>query len=61
MLSAAGLRVTATELEILIAPQSSTHRSKAIAALCEELNRTETCFPGSSLRPRYAVQGVAAP
>jgi hypothetical protein len=27
----------------------------------EELNRTETCFPGSSLRLRYAVQGVPAP
>jgi transposase len=61
MLSAADLRVTATELEIVIASQSSLHRSKAIAALCAELNRTGTCFPGSSLRLRYAVQGVPEP
>ncbi|MCC6234852.1 MAG: hypothetical protein IT580_19570 [Verrucomicrobiales bacterium] len=61
MLIAADLSVMATQLEILIALQSSPHHSKAIAALCEELNRTETCFPGSSLRLRYAVQGVSAP
>lgn len=56
--SGADLHVTATELQVTLAPQSAPHRSKAIAALCEELNRTETCFPGSPLRLRYAVRGV---
>ncbi|MBL9129344.1 MAG: helix-turn-helix domain-containing protein [Verrucomicrobiales bacterium] len=59
--SAADLHVTATELQITLARQSAPHRSKAMAALCEELNRTETCFPGTSLRLRYAVQGVPIP
>ena len=36
--------------------EHSPHRSKAIAALCEELNRSNTRFPGSSLRLHYAVR-----
>ena len=40
-----------------IAPQSSAHRTKAIAALCGELNRTNTVFPGTKLKLRYAVKG----
>jgi hypothetical protein len=55
--SAADLEVTETELRITLAPLSSPHRTRAIAALCEALNRTETVFPGSRLRLRYAIQG----
>ena len=29
----------------------------AIAALCEMLNRMEVCFPGTSLRMRYGIEG----
>jgi transposase len=54
--STADLEVTATELRITLAPLSSAHRTRAIAALCEELNRTETVFPGSRLRLRYAIR-----
>lgn len=54
--SAADLEVTETELRVNIAPQSSTHRTKAIAALCEELNRTNIVFPGTKLRLRYAIK-----
>ena len=54
--SAADLEVTATELRITLAPLSSAHRTRAIAALCNELNQTETVFPGSRLRLRYAIQ-----
>ena len=32
------------------------HRTRAIATLCEELNRTGICFPGSALRLCYAIQ-----
>ena len=54
--SAADLKVTRTELRVTLAAQSSPHRTQAIAALCEELNRTATRFPGASLRLHYAVR-----
>jgi Transposase DDE domain len=54
--SAADLEVTATELRITLAPQSSPHRTRAIAALCQELTATETIFPGSQLRLHYTVR-----
>jgi transposase len=54
--SAADLQVTQTKLRITLAPQSSPHRTRAIAALCEELNQTNTLFPGSRLRLRYAIR-----
>ena len=56
MASAADLEVTQTELRVRLAPQSSPHRTRAIAALCEELNRANTRFPGSQLRLRYAIR-----
>jgi len=54
--SAGDLEVTNTELRVTLARQSSPHRSKAIAKLCELLNETDTCFPGTSLRLRYAIK-----
>jgi hypothetical protein len=54
--SAADLKATTRELRVTLAPQSSPHRTRAIAALCEELNRTNALFPGSSLRLKYAIQ-----
>ena len=54
--SAADLEVTQTELRVTLAAQSSPHRTRAIAALCEELNRTNTLFPGSRLRLRYTIR-----
>ncbi len=54
--SAADLEVTQTELRITLAAQSSPHRTRAIAVLCEELNQTEILFPGSRLRLHYAVR-----
>ena len=56
--SAADLEVTQTELRVTLAPQSSPQRTRAIAALCEELNRTNTLFPGSQLRLRYTIRGA---
>jgi len=49
--------VTKTELRITLAPQSSAHRTRAIAGLCEQLNRTKTLFPGSHLRLHFAIRG----
>jgi plasmid stability protein len=54
-LSAADLEVTATELRMTLVPQSSPHRTRAIAALCEQLNASNIVFPGSPLRLRYAI------
>ncbi len=54
--SAADLEVTQTELRVTLAAQSSPHRTRAIAALCQELNQTETTFPGSRLRLHYAIR-----
>jgi transposase len=54
--SAADLEVSQTELRVTLAAQSSPHRTRAIAALCEELNQTKTNFPGCQLRLHYAIQ-----
>lgn len=54
--SAADLEVAERELRVVLAPLSSPHRTRAITALCEELDATETVFPGSRLRVRYAVR-----
>jgi hypothetical protein len=54
--SAADLQVTETELRVILAPQSSPHRTRAIAALCDQLKQTKTLFPGSRLRLHYAIR-----
>ncbi len=54
--SAADLKATKRELRVRLAAQSSPHRTRAIAALCEELNRRNTVFPGSTLRLIYAIR-----
>ncbi len=53
--SAADLELTATELRVTLAPLSSAHRTRAIAAVCDELNRAPVCFPGTRLRLRFGV------
>jgi hypothetical protein len=57
--SAADLEVTQMELRVTLSAQSSPHRTRAIAALCDELNLTKTLFPGSRLRLRYAIRGAS--
>jgi hypothetical protein len=46
-------------LRILVHPLSSAHRTRALAALCDNLNQAVVCFPGTRLRLRYGV--VEAP
>jgi transposase len=55
--SAADLTVNDTELRIVIAPLSSPHRTRAIEALCADLNRAQVSFPGTRLRLCYAIAG----
>lgn len=52
---AADIEVAGEDLRVTLAPLSSAHRTKAVAALCAELNKTGTRFPGTSLRLRFAV------
>ena len=51
----ADLTVTEHELQVRLHPLSSPHRTRAIAALCDELNRSPVCFPGSRLRLHFSV------
>ena len=53
--SAASIRPTKTDLCVVLSPLSSPHRSKAIAALCEALDRAEIKFPGTKLTMRFSV------
>ena len=55
--STATLEPTDQELRVTLSPLSSPHRSQAVAALCEDINAAETCFPGTDLRMRFAVAG----
>jgi transposase len=50
------LEVGANELRVTLAAQSSPHRSRALAALCEKLNALDTCFPGTTLRLHLSVE-----
>jgi hypothetical protein len=54
--SSARLEVGENELRVTLTAQSSPHRSRALAALCENLNALQTCFPGTSLRLHFAVE-----
>ena len=56
--SSADIEPMGGELRVTLAAQSSRHRSIALSQLCRQLNDTQTQFPGTSLRLRYAVRGV---
>ena len=43
-------------LTIRLDPLSSAHRTRAIAALCTQLNATGTKYPGTSLTLRYEIK-----
>jgi transposase len=51
----ADIHVTQDELCITIHPLSSPHRTLAVQALCDLLTETETTFPGSRLKLRFAI------
>ncbi len=54
--AAADIHVKDNEVQVMLAPLSSPHRTEAVQALCEPLNETVTCFPGTKLRLRYTVR-----
>jgi len=51
-----GIEVGAGELRVTLEPAASPNRTRAIARLCEELNATQTVYPGTQLRLRYAIR-----
>jgi DNA-binding CsgD family transcriptional regulator len=53
--AAADIHVTQDELCITVHPLSSPHRTLAVQALCDLLTETETTFPGSRLKLRFAI------
>jgi hypothetical protein len=55
MRSVATIEPMDEEFRVTLASLSSPHRSKVIAAVCEELNRTSIKFPGTKLQLRFAV------
>lgn len=48
--------VSDNELNITLGPLSSPHRTHAAQALCEILDKSETLFPGSRRRVRFAMR-----
>jgi hypothetical protein len=56
--SAAALAPAEGRLDVTLAPLSSRHRSRAIAAICAALNGEAPCFPGSDKVLRYAVAEI---
>jgi transposase len=52
---AADIEVRDDELRVSIAHLSSPHRTRAIAALCQELNGRPKIFPGSRLYLKFAI------
>lgn len=59
--AAADLEPTQSELIVTLAPLSSPHRSRALAALCDELNRSPVRFPGSDLLLRFRPRPPDSP
>ncbi len=44
------------ELLIRLDPLTAPRRTQALAALCDQLNQTQTCYPGTDLVLRYEVK-----
>lgn len=59
--SAADITVAPGELRVTLAPLSSPHRGRSVAALCEELSALRVRFPGTDLVLRYAVAAPPPP
>jgi hypothetical protein len=56
--TSADLEVRGNTLHVRIEALSAPRRTRAIAGLCEELNATETVYPGTKLTLVYSVKGV---
>ncbi|MFP3942213.1 MAG: hypothetical protein ACLF0P_18100, partial [Thermoanaerobaculia bacterium] len=50
------LEITDAELTVALDPLSSPHKTRALAAVCQALNATDTRFPGTRLRMRFTLK-----
>ena len=55
------IAVTDEELRVKLKPLSSPHRTQVLELLCEKLNESPTCFPGSKLHLRFEVNPLPDP
>jgi len=51
------LQIAYDTLHVRLDPASAPRRSKALAALCAELNDTATSYPGTDLTLTYSIKG----
>jgi len=58
--SAADIEVSEEEIHVRLAPFSAPRMTRAVAALCEELNQARAVFPGTRQRLRYSVEAADA-
>jgi hypothetical protein len=49
------------ELLIRLDPLTAPRRTQALAALCDQLNHAQACYPGTSLTLRYEVKSHPSP
>ena len=54
------LQIIEDTMHVRLDPASAPRRSKALAALCSELNDTATIYPGTNLTLKYNVKGQPA-
>ena len=50
------ITISGSTLHIRLDPLSAPRRTRALAALCEQLSTTRTCYPGTHLALRYDVK-----
>lgn len=54
--SSGDLNVTDSHVMVTIQPQASPYKTRALAALCEEINQLDVSFPGSTLKMGFRVR-----
>jgi len=55
------LQITGDILHVRLDPASAPRRSRALAALCAELNQTDTRYPGTELTLAYTIKSQPSP
>lgn len=56
--SSGDLRVTDTDLHVTLDPLASPYKTKALTALCDELTRLDSTFPGTKLKMIFHVKSA---
>jgi hypothetical protein len=51
------LQITGNTVHLRLDPTSTPRRSRALAALCDQLTATETIYPDTQLKIAYSVKG----